>query len=217
MSFCIALTSADLALTKDAFAIVGSIASAAGVGLAFYVGLKGLATWKRQLRGAAHHDLARKALVELYKYRESVERARSPVMFANELQPSEDEEAELSFVGKNYIRKCRAYERRFETMSGGRASIQAIIIESEALWGKDLRDLVKPLFSMEYEFVHYVGYFLMSSDPREDDDNRRVSYEVIKDKPKIIYDALGEEGDEFRKDFNRQISVIENYLRPKLA
>lgn len=109
--------------------------------------------------GAAHHELARKALVELYKYRESVERARSPVMFANELQPSEDEEAELSFVGKNYIRKCRAYQLRFETMSGGRASIQAIIIESEALWGKELRDLVKPLFSMEYEFVHYVGYF----------------------------------------------------------
>lgn len=57
----------------------------------------------------------------------------------------------------------------------------------------------------------------MSSDPREDDDNRRVYDDIIKDKPKIIYDALGEEGDEFRKDFNRQISVIENYLRPKLA
>jgi len=72
MSFCIALTDADWSLTKDVFSIVGTVASVFGVGLAFYIGLEGLSTWKKQLKGTADHKLARDAAIILRKYRNAL-------------------------------------------------------------------------------------------------------------------------------------------------
>lgn len=217
MSFCLALTDVDWSLTKDAFSILGTIASALGIGLAFYVGIEGLATWKRQLRGTTHHELARKALIELYKYRESVERARSPAMMGSELELKPEEEADLTFREKSYLRKCSGYQKRFDAMFAARAPIHATLLESEALWGKELGELFKPLFSMQHDFLLYVEYWLMASDPREDEDYRRTYWDVIKDKPKIIFDKLGDDGDEFRQNFNRCVAGIEQYLKPRLA
>ncbi|MOA47932.1 hypothetical protein D3C78_1706120 [compost metagenome] len=57
----------------------------------------------------------------------------------------------------------------------------------------------------------------MASDPREDDDYKRANWDAIKDKPKLIYDNMSEEGDEFRQKFNRRVTAIEQYLKPKLA
>jgi hypothetical protein len=68
MSFCLALTDADWSLTKDVFSIIGTVASVFGVGLAFYIGLEGLSTWKKQLKGTADHKLARDAAIVLRKY-----------------------------------------------------------------------------------------------------------------------------------------------------
>lgn len=72
MSFCIALTDADWSLTKDVFSIIGTVASVFGVGLAFYIGLEGLSTWKKQLKGTADHKLARDAAIVLRKYRNAL-------------------------------------------------------------------------------------------------------------------------------------------------
>lgn len=102
-------------------------------------------------------------------------------------------------------------------MSAARAPMQATTIESEALWDNRLRELVKPLFSLQHDFTHYVEYRLMASDPREDDNFRSYFGDIIKDDPNIMFDPLNEEGDQFRKEFNLAISAIENYLRPKLA
>lgn len=217
MSFCLALTDADWSLTKDAFTIVGTIASALGVALAFYVGLQGLATWKKQLRGAAHHELARKALIELFKYRESVERARSPFMLAFEMEIALDDEKDLSFREKSYLRKCKGYQSRFEAISAARAPIHATLLESEALWGKELRELFKVLFGLQHDLHMYVENWLMSIDPREDDDYRSVYNDLVKGKPRIMFERSGEEEDEFKKTFNLAVIKIEHYLRPKLA
>jgi hypothetical protein len=216
MSFCIALTDADWSLTKDLFSIVGTVASACGVGLAFYIGLQGLATWKRQLRGTTDHELARKALIELYKYQEAIVRARSPIMFGpKELEP--EEQKGLSFTVRSYLRRCRYYSELFAAIHESRAPIAATLLESQALWSEELGKLFKPLFTLQHEFYLYVEYWLMASDPREDDDYRQTYFEVIKDKPKIIYDKLDEVGDDFRQAFSKGVSDIEAYLRPKLA
>lgn len=217
MSFCIALTDIDWSITKEAFSIAGTVVGAIGVGFAAYVGNEGLKTWKKQLRGASHHELARKALIELYKYRESVERARSPAMMGAEMELKPEDEINLSFREKSYLRKCAGYQKRFDAIFAARAPIHATLLESEALWGKDLGLLFKPLFSMQHDFLIYVEYWLMSSDPREDDDYRRTYLDIIKDKPKFIFDKLTDEGDDFRKEFNAHVFAIEQYLKPKLA
>lgn len=217
MSICLAITDADWSLTKDVFTIVGTLVSAAGVGLAFYVGLAGIATWKKQLRGTAHHELARKALVELYRFRESVERARSPVMMRAELDLDPQEMVDLSFSERSYLRKYAGYQKRFEAVFVARAPVEATLLESEALWGKDLHELVQPLFKLQHEFKTYAEFWFMASDPREDDAYKAANWDAIKDKPNLLYDNMSEEGDEFRQSFNRRITTIEQYLKPKLA
>ena len=57
----------------------------------------------------------------------------------------------------------------------------------------------------------------MASDPREDEDYRRTYSDIIKGQPKIVFDKLDKEGDEFRQRFNVYVSEIEQYLKPKLA
>ncbi len=217
MSFCVALTDIDWSITKDVFSIVGTVMGAIGIGFAAYVGIVGLQTWKRQLRGTSHHELARKALIELYKYRESVERARSPAMMGSEMELRLEDEVALSFREKAYLRKCSGYQKRFDTMTAARAPIHATLLESEALWGGELGELFKPLFTMQNEFFLYVEYWLMASDPREDEDYRRTYSDIIKGQPKIVFDKLDKEGDEFRQRFNVYVSEIEQYLKPKLA
>ncbi|MNF62587.1 hypothetical protein D3C76_1152720 [compost metagenome] len=217
MSICLAITDADWSLTKDVFTVFGTLVSAIGVGLASYFGFAGLATWRRQLRGTAHHELARKALVELYRFRESVERARSPVMLSAELDYELENAVDLSFVQRSHLRKYGGFQKRFDAIFAARAPIEATLLESEALWGKELHELFKPLFKLQHDFKVYVEFWFMASDPREDDDYKRANWDAIKDKPKLIYDNMSEEGDEFRQNFNRCVAVIEQYLKPKLA
>ncbi len=71
MSFCLAITEADWSLTKDVFSIVGTVFTALGVIVASYVGLNGLKTWRRQIRGNNDHELSRRMLVESYRFKKA--------------------------------------------------------------------------------------------------------------------------------------------------
>lgn len=217
MSFCIALTDTDWSLTKDVFSVAGTLVTAAGVGIAFYFGREGLATWRRQLRGTANHELARRALIELFQYRESVERARSPLMFESEMALPEDLPPESSFLVRNYLAKIIGYQNRLEAIRAARAPVHASLIEAEAIWGRELKGLFKPLFSLEFEFNGYVSNHLMALDPRKDQDDRKAYSDLIRNKPNVMYGSLSEEGDDFKKQFDLGVLAIENYLRPKLA
>ena len=216
MSICLAITDVDWALTKDVFAIIGTLVSAAGVGLAFYVGLKGLATWSRQLKGTSDHELSRKALIELYRYREAVERARSPVMFGYESDLTPEEANGLNFSEQRHLGRRKGYHGRFDRISKTREPIHITLLDAEAIWGKELGELFKPLFVLQSEFHTYVEYDLMATDPQQDEDSRRSYYGVIKDRRKVMYDKTDDIGDEFRQEFNAASLAIENYLRPKL-
>lgn len=216
MSICFAISDVDWALTKDVFSVISTVVSAAGVGLAFYVGLKGLATWSRQLKGTSDHELSRKALIELYRYRESIERARSPVMFPYEMDLAIEEASGLTFPQRRHFGRKKGYQARFDRIAKARESIHGTLLDSEAVWGKDLCELFKPLFSLQHEFCTYVELDLVVSDPNEDESYRRSYLEIIKERRNIMYDLMDDVGDEFRKDFNAASLVIENYLKPKL-
>lgn len=217
MSICFAITDVDWALTKDVFAVIGTLVSAIGVGLAFYVGLEGLSTWKRQLRGTTDHDLAKRSLLELYKFRESIQQARSPMMFAGEMALDPETIVGLDFKNKNYLGKCAGYRNRLNAINDARRPINVTLLEAEALWGRELRELFEPLFSKHNDLFRYVEFYLMSIDPTEDEEYRRAHWDVIKDQPKILYDKFGDVGDDFRKEFNQGVAVIEQYLKSKLA
>ncbi len=211
MSICLTLTDADWTLTKDVFGIIGVVVSASAVCVAFRIGREGLNTWKRQLKGADDHQLARRALIELYTFRDAMSEARSPLMLYS-IEVSDGE----SFLKANHRARCRNYDERLEKLNSARRKIQVTLLESEALWDTSLKNLVNPLFELHGDFVFYLQNHLLATDPDQAESARKEHSEELKDLANILYERLGTVKDSFRKEFDGKLDEVVKYLRSML-
>ncbi|MHC8299566.1 hypothetical protein [Pseudomonas sp. ZS1P83] len=215
LSICLALTDADWSVTKDVFSVVGTIISGAAVWVAFRFGREGLHTWRRQLRGSADHDLARRLLIELYKLRDGIQRARSPAIFSFEAIPFEGEVVSADPQRASYDYTARAYRRRLTAMDDARNPLRATMLEAEAVWGNDLKDLMEHVFKLEREFVNYVRLYLNSLSPEVTVQAlfaRQGQLEKLRD---VLYDLNGPE-DVYWVEMKQTLLEVENHLRARL-
>ncbi|WP_249675537.1 hypothetical protein [Pseudomonas abieticivorans] len=167
MSICFAITDADWALTKDVFSVIGTVVSSVGVGVAGWVGFSGLATWRRQNKGTADHDLSRRRLIDLYRLRDGISHVRNPVMLGNEGATGEDEDQDLNFQQKRYRSTVRAYQSRFAPIGEVRARISTSLLESEAVWDKELKSRFDPIFHLQHElWIKVHAYQLRANNHR---------------------------------------------------
>jgi hypothetical protein len=95
-------------------------------------------------------------------------------------------------------------------------SLYADLLESEAIWGDELKKLFKALFNLEHELFTSVRHYVELMNPDRDEASKEAIRNIDKKRRDIMYDDLGEEGDEYRKDFQRGVEAIEKYLKPKL-
>ncbi|MCC8996172.1 MAG: hypothetical protein LM517_03760 [Nitrosomonas sp.] len=180
------------------------------------VAIKGLSTWKRQLRGQSEYELSRRILVTLFKYRDVIAGVRHP-MWAYEMpSPPEDESKNTSREYVSFYGISKAYQARLEKVQAERKNLYADLLESEAIWGDELKNLFQTLFDLEHELSIRVLNNIKLMNP----DTKEASKEAIRNFDKkrrdIMYDDLSEEGDDYRKDFQRGVEKIEKYLKPKL-
>jgi len=215
LSICLALTDADWSLTKDVFSIIGTIISATAVAVAFYFGREGLHTWRRQLRGSADHDLARRLLIELYKLRDEIQRARSPAIFSFEGVPFEGELVSEDPKQASYAFNERAYRRRLIAMDGARNPLRATMLEAEAIWGHDLKVLMEHVFKLEREFVIYVRLHLMSIDPQRTVQGDLSRQQLLGQRRNVLYD-LDSADDVYWGEMMQALRGVENHLRARL-
>lgn len=134
MSFCLAITDADWSLTKDVFSVVGTVFSAIGVLVASYVGINGLATWRRQIRGQNDHELSRRMLIELYKIKKLFFLVRAPSVYPHETCLVGDQKFTRS-ESDRFKRQQLGFQRRIENLDSAYAALAVSIFEAEALWG----------------------------------------------------------------------------------
>ncbi len=215
MSICLALTEADWTLTKDVFSIIGTIISGAAVMVAYYFGRAGLHTWRRQLRGSADHDLARRLLIELYKLRDEIQRARSPAIFSFEGVPFEGEVVSDDPKQASYVFNERAYRRRLKAMDDARNPLKATMLEAEAIWGADLKGLMEHVFKLEREFVIYVQLYLMSINPKQTIQASLSRQELLGQRRNVLYD-LDSADDIYWIEMMQALRGVENHLRARL-
>jgi hypothetical protein len=215
----LALTDADWALTKDVFSIIGTVAgaviSAATIAVAIYFGRKGLHTWQKQLRGSADHDLARRLLIELYKLRDLIQRARSPVIFSYETSPFEGEAISADQKQASYDATSRAYRRRLAAMDEARHPLLATMLEAEALWGTELKELMGQVFKLEREFVNYVRLYLNSISPEVTVQALYARQALLEKYREVLYDLDGPE-DIYWIEMKQVLQQVENHLRSRL-
>lgn len=216
MSICLAITDADWTLTKDVFSVIGTVVSAVGVGLAAWVGFSGLATWRRQNKGTADHDLSRRLLIDLYRLRDGISHVRNPVMLGNEGETGEDDLKGLNFQQRRYRNTARAYQNRFAPIGEVRVRINTSLLESEAVWDAELKSRFDPIFHLQQELWINVNAYLVSINPDETD-SRSHSYRKILDETRdVLYEAPPGMEDDFKKELDAALAHVEDYLRPKL-
>lgn len=215
MSICLALSDADWSLTKDVFSVLSTFVSAAAVGVAWFFGSAGLSTWRRQLRGSADHELARRALMELYTFRDVVQKARMMGIFSVEAAPFDGETDTGNPSIDHFNGEVRAYKRRFQAMENARNPLKATLIEAEALWGKELAELMEPLFKLEREFVDFASLYLRWRNPQEDNNGREAMSGLLSARRDVLYERHDGE-DDFSAEMQIFLVSVETFLKSKL-
>lgn len=199
-----------MTLVKDmlvgAAAIIGAI-----------VAVIGLSTWKRQLRGQFEYELSRRILVTLFKYRDAIAGVRHPAMWSYEMpKPPAEEQKTMADEDIRYYGTSKAYQARWERVQTERTSLYADLLQSEALWGRSLKDLFNTLFNLEHELLIAIQHYLRVTNPRTSMIEKDAVRKVIEKRRDIMYDDMSDSGDDFKNEFQSGIEAIEKYLKPKL-
>ena len=182
------------------------------------VAIKGLNTWQRQLKGQSEYDLSRRILVSLFKYRDTINGVRHPAMWAYEMPTPPDEEAKS--MSRDQIRfygTSKAYQARWEKVQNERTSLYADLLEAEALWGGELKELFKVVFDLEHELFTSIRHYIELINPDTAEASKEAIRNIDKKRRDIMYDDLSDEGDEYKNDFKIGVENIEKYLKPKLT
>lgn len=133
-----------------------ALGAAAAVGAS--VALRGLDTWRRQLRGSVEYELARRLLRCTYRWREAIKSVRRPMVWAYEMPapPKEDRET-MSEEEVHHYGYAMAYQNRWEKVVEARDELQTELLEAEALWGKEINTRYNACFALERELYVYLG------------------------------------------------------------
>lgn len=215
MSFCLAITETDWSLIKDVFSIVGTVFTALGVTVASYVGLNGLKTWRRQIRGSNDHELSRRMLVESYKFKKAFFYARRPAIYSHEIRESGDP----AFSGNpidRFTRQKLGFQRRIEVFNKEFAALSASMFEAEALWGQGIVHSITYVEMLKDEYEEYISIKLMAMDPEESDEDRQIFEGFLGKRRTVLRSRLGEV-DEFGDEVQRALTSLEAMLKAKLV
>lgn len=191
-------------------AFIGAIVPIVGLYLAWL----GLNTWKNQKIWQADNDLARRMLIAAYRFQNSLYAVRHPAMSQAEMvvdnpdgNTSNDESGRRGVI--------EAYGRRWEGHLPKRNDLDALLIESDAVWGNELSNLLKALYELEQELFMYIQLYLKAHYHRETD--IALEYRKLLSKRRdVLFDMMSDD-DPFRIDFVQRLIPVEDYLRHKLG
>jgi len=182
------------------------------------VAVKGLSTWQHQLKGQSEYELSRRILVTVFKYRDAINGVRHPAMFAYEMpSPPEDAAAKMNPEEIRFYGTSKAYKERWSKVQAERKSLYADILETEAIWGSELKVLFKNVFVLEHELFTRISHYIELINPDAAEASKEAIRSIDKKARDIMYDNLSDEPDEYKKDLFSAIEQIEKYLKPKLS
>ena len=132
------------------------------------VAVKGLSTWRRQLTGQSEYELARRILVNLFKYRDAINGVRYPVI-SEFPSPPEEESKNMNLIQRQFYGTFKVYQTRWDKVREQKASLYVELLEAEALWGKELNNLFKVISDLEHELFVRVLFYIKEINPDTSD------------------------------------------------
>lgn len=200
----------------EALSIAKDIALAVAGVTGTIVAVKGLGTWKRQLRGQNDYEVARKVLRCTYQYRDAFAAARSPIMWSDEAAPFPDEKEVEAAHGHN-LEQQRRYRRRFRTLSEAGRALEAELLEAEVLWGSEVVSLSRPLWGAATDLNGAIAaLFQPTFGPAPHAERARLVEEAER-RSEILYARGQQDEDPFRKRIEDAVAAIEQVFRKHIA
>jgi|GEM_PF-3065436 len=203
--------------TTDVLSVIKDFVLMIGSGAGIYFAATNLNTWKRQLSGQSDHALARNLLVNLFKYKNAIERIRHPFISSVEMGINEELDKNGGDLDKaQYIGTVKAYTARWKHLNEVKAEFQTDIVEAHALWGAEFADVFKTLAPFEIQLHAALELFVQKDAPNQPL-HVKQSYEQSYNKKKFALELNPEPSkDVFMNDFLKEYENIEKKLREKL-
>lgn len=197
MSICLSLTSADISLTKDVVAIIGTVGALA-------IGILGLSTWRRQLHGTSRFEVAKNILTTTYKVEDAIQAVRSPMLHLRK------EEVE---AGRALEEEQRIYAERLQRLNEKRAELRTLALEARAIWGEQdhfeaIQKLIRKLHSEIWLHFWLKGAY---AGPGAQVDR---STERVAKNDEIVYYVNDE--DDFTKQIKNAVGDLEAVYKKRL-
>lgn len=215
MSICLAVSAADWSLTKDVFTVAGVVVSALGVVAASVIGTLGLLTWRKQLRGQNDHELARRLLIEVYKFIELFHKSRHRAIYSHEVSREGDPQFGRSEQEK-FTRQELGFNRRIESLKNAYSQISISLFEAQALWGDGIPRVSNSLRTLLDEYEDYVRIKMASIDPAGPEDDRATFSELLERRRSVFRNRL-KHPDEFGSELEKRFREFERELKLKLV
>lgn len=128
--------------------------------------------------------------------------------------PSGDEAKSMNEEQIRSYGTSRAYQTRWDKVQLERTTLNADLLEAEAIWGEELKKLFSKVFDLEFELFVCISQYAAIKYP--DAASKETIRKIGKEKRDIKFDYLGEKPDDYKQDLIIAIENIETYLKPKL-
>jgi hypothetical protein len=194
--------------------ILKDVSSISAACVAMYVALKGLQAWKRQLRGNADFDLARRFLRATYGVRHAVQLARAPFLTAAEMNSALAARTEAMTAvarrGKDDDGEMAAYQIRWQRVNAALADFHGVALEAEALWGPDAAAKTAEVIRLANELHHAIQLWVNRS---ERPLNQEEDEKVLRTISEIDADGYRDYSDSFAI----ALAGVDNLTKPYLS
>lgn len=199
MSICLTISKIDWAITKDVFAIIGTVS-------AILIGVIGLNTWRRQLKGTSEYEVAKKAILLTYEVEQAIQGVRNPMLHL----PKDEVEA-----GRQLAAEQKIYSDRFATLENKWAELQTIKLESKVIWDisaadsfNGLRDIIGKLRGGIWLHFWMKGAYAGPGATVDNSAKRKIEND------KVVY--YTSEDDEFSLKIKHAVEHVENFFKDKV-
>lgn len=199
MNICFSVSEVNWSLTKDIVSILGTIAA---VGIGIY----GLSTWKKQLRGTSEYELAKKVLVKSHQVAQAIQAVRSPMLFLNK------EEVE---AGNSLKEEQRIYDERLNHLFAEWSELATLRLETKIIWASgadqafdDLEKTVKKIRSEIWLHFWLKGAYRSPGATVDDNPDRVAAND------EIVY--LISDEDDFSQQIYAAVKKVEQYFQNKV-
>ncbi|MCP4114405.1 MAG: hypothetical protein GY737_03180 [Desulfobacteraceae bacterium] len=199
MNICLSISDVDWSLTKDVFSTIGTIG-------ALVLGILGLTTWKRQLKGTSEYELAKKAILVTYEVQLAIQAVRNPMLHLSR------EEVES---GRRIEEEQRIYDERMKILYQKWAELQTIRLETKVIWSEPAHNCFKEIQDRigELKGAIWLHFWMKGAyaGPEATVDN---SPERVAENNKIIY--FISESDDFTTKIEKSVKAVELFFRDKV-